>query len=40
MDARNRLDSHVVSAKMINTFKKRLDEFLDSEGKLSWNCFA
>ncbi len=29
----NRLSSHVVSANTIDTFKKRLDKFLDGEGR-------
>ncbi len=34
VDEWNRLSSHVVSANTINTFKKRLDKFMD--GKDRW----
>ena len=35
MDEWNRLSSHVVSANTINTFKNRLDDFMDGEGRFS-----
>ncbi len=31
----NRLSSHVVSGNTIDTFKKRLDKFMDGEGRFS-----
>ena len=33
VDEWNRLSSHVVSANTIDTFKKRLDKFMDGEGR-------
>ncbi len=33
VDERNRLSSHVVSANTIDTFKKRLDKFMDGEDR-------
>ncbi len=32
-DEWNRISSHVVSANTIDTFKQRLDKFMDGEGK-------
>ncbi len=36
VDEWNRLSSHVVSANSIDTFKKRLDRFMDGDGRWRW----